>query len=192
MAATIWGASSGPIGRPVRVLSLSFVGKPLEVIRNLIDAEAAKGVDLVVLPETWRGQKDDTMEALDGPTIAAMSELARKHRTYIVSPIDRIDGGRRVNTAVLLDRNGKVVSLYDKIYPYWSEFDHKKKVEPGSAAPVYQERWLDREQWFVLRAHRPGVSARALARQYGMEELRDYINRSRQEIDRMRGKRLAE
>jgi len=36
------------------------------------------------------------------------------------------------------------------------------------------------------------VSARALARQYGMEELRDYINRSRQEIDRMRGKRFAE
>ena len=309
MAVTLWGAASGPIGRPVRVLSLSFVGKPLAIICDLIDAEAAKGVDLVVLPETWRGQKDDTMEALDGPTIAAMSELARKHRTYIVSPIDRIDGGRRVNTAVLLDRNGKVVSLYDKIYPYWSEFDHKKKVEPGSAAPVYQadfgrlgmaicfdanfpevwknlaaqgaelvvwpsaysagttlqahalihhfyivtstwtrdcivyditgeemlyqksrdinvthvtldldrgiyhqnfnlpkrdkllkehpqdvyqERWLDREQWFVLRVHRPGVSARALARQYGMEELRDYINRSRQEIDRMRGKRLAE
>ena len=30
--------------------------------------------------------------------------------------------------------------------------------------------------------------ARALARQYGLEELRDYINRSRVEIDRMRGR----
>lgn len=39
----------------------------------------------------------------------------------------------------------------------------------------------------MLRAERPGVSARALARAYGLEELRDYIKRSRREIDRMRG-----
>lgn len=293
-----------PIGRPVRVLSLSFSNQPLEKIRDLIDAEAAKGVDLVVLPETWRGQKDGTMEPLDGPTTQAMLVLARKHHTYIVSPIDRLDGAHRVNTAVLIDREGKVVFKYDKVFPYWSEFDHKKKVEPGNTAPVYnadfgklgiaicfdvnfpevwkaladqgaelvvwpsaysagttlqahalnhhfyivtstgaqdsivyditgeqllyqkskdinvmhitldldrgiyhqnfnlgkrqrllkergedviQDEWLDREQWFVLRARRPGVSARALARQYGMEELRDYINRSRREIDKMRG-----
>ena len=296
------------IGRPVRVLSLSFSNQPLERIRDLIDAEAAKGVDLVVLPETWRGQKDDSMETLDGATTQAMSALARKHHTYIVSPIDRLDRGHRVNTAVLIDREGKVVFLYDKVYPYWSEFDHTKKVEPGNAARVYnadfgklgiaicfdvnfpevwksladhgaeivvwpsaysagitlqahalnhhfyivtstgvqdsivyditgeeimyqrskdinvtrvtldldrgiyhqnfnlekrdkllkehgedvmQDRWLDRDQWFVLRARRPGVSARALARQYGMEELRDYIDRSRREIDQMRGRSFS-
>jgi hypothetical protein len=52
---------------------------------------------------------------------------------------------------------------------------------------VFQEKWLEREVWFVLRARYPGVSARALAREYGLEELRDYIERSRREIDRMRG-----
>jgi hypothetical protein len=35
------------------------------------------------------------------------------------------------------------------------------------------------------------VSARALAKQYGMEELRDYLSRSRREIDKMRGWRFA-
>jgi hypothetical protein len=50
-----------------------------------------------------------------------------------------------------------------------------------------QKQWMERESWFVLRARRPGVSARALARQYGLEELRDYIYRSCREIDRMRG-----
>lgn len=291
-------------GRPVRILSLSFSSVPLEAVRDLIDTQAAKGVDLVILPETWRGQKDDTMETLDGPTIRAMSELARKHRTYIVSPIDRLDGARRVNSAILLDRAGRIVFVYDKVFPYWSEFDHKTKVQAGFAAPVYQadfgrvgfaicfdvnfpevwksladqgaelvvwpsaysagttlqahalnhhfyivtstltrdcivyditgeeifyqkskdinvarvtldldrgiyhqnfnipkrdkllqehadsveqERWMDREQWFVLRSRRPGVSARELARKYGMEELRDYINRSRRDIDQMRG-----
>jgi predicted amidohydrolase len=52
---------------------------------------------------------------------------------------------------------------------------------------VVREKWLDLEGWFVLKAGRPGVSARELARQYGMEELRQYINRSRCEIDKCRG-----
>ena len=49
---------------------------------------------------------------------------------------------------------------------------------------VVQEQHLDREQWFVLKAQRPGISARDLARQYGLEELRDYIDRSRRTIDK--------
>jgi predicted amidohydrolase len=52
---------------------------------------------------------------------------------------------------------------------------------------VTQEKWLPMEGWFVLRAKRPGVSARDLARQSGLEELRHYINRSRSEIDKCRG-----
>lgn len=301
-AGVMMGAET--VGRPVRIVSLSFSNEPLAVVRDLVDAEAAKGVDLVILPETWRGQKDGTMEALDGETTQAMAALARKHHTYIVSPIDRLDRGRRLNSAVLLDREGQVAYIYDKVYPYWSEFDHKKTVEPAGKAGVYQadfgkvgfaicfdvnfpevwksladqgaeivvwpsaysagttlqahalnhhyyivtstgtrdavvydingqeifyqkskdinvarvtldldrgiyhqnfniakrdkllrehadevvqEQWMDREQWFVLRARCPRVSARALAKQYGMEELRDYIDRSRRQIDDMRG-----
>jgi predicted amidohydrolase len=271
----------------------------------VIDTEAAKGVDLVVLPELWRGH--EYMETLDGPTVQAMSALARKHHTYILSPTEIDNHGRRMNSAVLLDRNGKVVFVYDDVFP--SEWDHKAKLEVGVSAPVYQadfgrlgvaicfdvnfpEVWrsladqgaelvvwpsaysagtalqahalnyhyyvvsstsardcivydvtgqqilyqksgdinaahitldldrgiyhydfnvpkrdkllaehpeevvlaehLDRERWFVLQARRPGVSARALAKQYGMEELRDYINRSRRELDAMRGWAFSE
>ena len=39
----------------------------------------------------------------------------------------------------------------------------------------------------MLKAKRPGVSARALAGQYGLEELRHYIERSRVAIDKLRG-----
>jgi hypothetical protein len=52
---------------------------------------------------------------------------------------------------------------------------------------VEQEKWLECEQWFVLRAKRPGVSARALAKQYGLEEIRLYLDRSRRAIDERRG-----
>jgi len=295
-----WAAELPPIGRPVRILSLSFYNPSLEVIRDLIDKKATQGVDLVVLPELWRGH--EYMETLDGPTIQTMSALARKHHTYILSPTEIQKGDRRMNSAVLLDRNGKVVYVYDGLFP--SEWDHKAKVDVGTSVAVYQadfgrigvalcfdinfpEVWrsladqgaelvlwpsaysagtslqahalnhhyyvvsstssrdcavyditgelilyqkskdinathitldldrgiyhndlnipkrnkllaehpeevqlaehLDREGWFVLEARRPGVSARALARQYGLEELRDYINRSRRELDAMRG-----
>jgi len=304
--------NSGAIGRPVRIASISFAsGKSLQEIGDIVDREGAKGVDLVALPETWSGnadQKDREAETLDGPTISATAVLARKHHMYVVSPIDRQDRGLRLNSSVLLDREGQVVCVYDKVYPYWSEFDVQPIVCVGQEAPVYeadfgrigmavcfdvnfpevwqrladngaelviwpsaysagtslqshainhhyyivsttqtvdclayditgreilyeksndvnitrltldldrgiyhqnfnidkrdsllaehsedvvQEQWLDLEQWFVLQARKPGVSARALAQEYGLEELRDYLNRSRREIDKMRGWKFA-
>lgn len=302
--------ASATVGRPVRVLSISFSGRGLDEIAALMDRElTAQAADVVALPETWTGQKDHTPEALEGSTISAMATLARKYNAYVVCPIDRQDGARRVNTAVLIDRQGHIAGLYDKVYPYWSEFDVQPPVDVGREAPVFQcdfgrlglaicfdanfpevwrhladqgaelviwpsaysagttlqahalvnhfyivtstgtcdcvvyditgaetlyqkapelnvtrvtldldrgiyhqnfnierrdallrehpdeviqETWLDREQWFVLRAAKPGVSARALARQYGLEELRDYVDRSRRAIDKMRGWRFAE
>jgi predicted amidohydrolase len=94
----------------------------LEQIAGLVDKEGARGADLIALPETCRGQNSRSQEGLDGPTIKALSALASKHRTYIVCPIDRRDGERRLNSAVLLDRQGQVAAVYNKIYPYWSEF----------------------------------------------------------------------
>ena len=276
-----------------------------------VDAEGARGCDLIALPETWMGQADHDPEELAGPTVTLMSELACRHSTYIVCPIDRIqgtidriEGAQRLNTAVLIDRRGKITGSYDKVFPYWSEFDVTPPVSVGTTVPVFdtdcgriaiticfdvnfpevwqrlaeleaelviwpsaysagtslqahalnhhfyivtstqtcdclvyditgqqllyekaaefnvsrialdldrgiyhsnfnldkrdrllaehgdaveQELWMELESWFVLRARRPGVSARQLARAYGLEELRDYIDRSRREIDAMRG-----
>lgn len=296
-------------GRPVRIVSLSFVGKELDEIAALVEREAARGVDLVALPETWNDQYKNSPETLAGPTVTTMADLARRHQTYIVCPIDRWDDdgrgpARRVNSAVLIDRQGHVVCIYDKVYPYWSEYDLAPAVQPAQQPPlvhqadfgcvgmaicfdvnfpevwqaladrgaelvvwpsaysagtslqahalnhhyyvvtstytrdcivydidgrealyeksddinvsrvtldldrgiyhenfnlakrdrllaehgddVEMEEWLPREQWFVLRAKRAGVSARGLAQEYGLEELRDYLARSRRQIDRMR------
>jgi predicted amidohydrolase len=294
------------VGRPVRIVSIGFqgTGMPLERIVKHVDEEGARGADVIALPETCRGQNASSEEPLNGPTVTAMAELAAKHRTYIVVPIDRRDQQRRLNTAVLLDRAGHVVGLYDKVFPYWSEYDVTPPVSPGDATEVFQadfgrmgfatcfdanfpevwkrlseqkaevviwpsaysagsslqahainhhyyivtasatpdciayditgerilyesakdmnvsrvtldldrcifhenfnldkrdkllsehsldveqERWMKLEQWFVLKAKRPGVSARALARQYGLEELRHYLERSRVAIDKLRG-----
>jgi predicted amidohydrolase len=62
-----------------------------------------------------------------------------------------------------------------------------KKLLAEKGEDVAQEKWLAMEGWFVLKAKRPGVSVREVAHQYGLEELRHYINRSRCEIDKCRG-----
>ncbi len=63
---------------------------------------------------------------------------------------------------------------------------HGNRLLGECGADLLLEQSLPREQWFVLKANRPGVSARGLAKQYGLEELRDYVSRSRVEIDRRR------
>ena len=126
------------IGRPVRISSISFTGKGLDEVVDLVNQEGAQGVDLIALPETWRGQHVGSAETLDGPTITAVAALARRHRTYIVCPLDRQAGSQRLNAAVLLDRAGNIACVYDKVYPYWSEFDLTPPVEVGQDAPVYQ------------------------------------------------------
>jgi apolipoprotein N-acyltransferase len=112
--------SENVVGRPVRIVSIGFTqGCTLEQIAGLVDQEGGRGTDLIALPETWRGQDLKSPESLEGPTIKTIAALARKHQTYIVCPIDRLEGKRRYNSSVLLDRQGRVVSIYNKLYPVW-------------------------------------------------------------------------
>src|SRR5262245_50465037 len=119
MPALTFGAER--VGRPVRIVTLSFAMSKSSVaeVSRLVDREAAAGVDLVVLPETWTGKQP---EPLDGPATKAMTALARKHRTYIISPIYRQVGEQAFNSAVLLDRRGEIACVCDKICPVPAEY----------------------------------------------------------------------
>jgi len=301
-------AAEQQIGRPVRVVSIAFKPNvPLEHVAEMVDLEGARGTDLIVLPETFLGQNEATIEPLSGRTIQTIGGLAKKHRTYVVCPVDRCQGNQRFNSAVVLDRSGEIVCIYDKMYLYYEEYGKPPPVQPGERASAFstdfgrvglaicfdvnwpdlwkelsdqgaelviwpsaysagralqahainhhyyvvsatwtpdcrvydidgaemshgsdtgqhgahvtriildldrcifhynvnapgklrrlledhgddveQEKALPLESWFVLRAKRPGVSARELARKYGLEELTHYINRSDLEIDALR------
>ena len=104
--------------------------------------EAAAGADLIVLPEVWPGA--NRQYTLQDPPIAAMAEVARRHKTYIVSPIYRRDGTAVYNSSVLIDRQGKIAGVYDKVYPVMHEPNGKGgefagvKGRSGSDAPVFQ------------------------------------------------------
>jgi predicted amidohydrolase len=127
------------LGRPVRIASIGYKPHiPLEQISKLVDEQGARGTDIILLPETCRGQDGSSEEPLHGATVTALSALAKKHKTYVACPIDRRDGDRRLNSIVLLDRSGQVACIYDKVFPYWSEFDLQPAVAPGDAAHVYR------------------------------------------------------
>ena len=72
------------VGRPVRVVSLCFENEDLNKIADIIDQEGAKGTDMIVLPETWRGK---AMETLEGETITMLSELARKKPYGVITEL---------------------------------------------------------------------------------------------------------
>jgi len=126
-----------PLGRPVRIASVGFVPTTdIEVICRAVDsATAGMNLDLVVMPETMRGM--DCPETLSGPTVTALSEQARSHGVYIVCPIDRLEGRRRWNSTVLLDRSGEVACIYDKVHPFFDEAELRPPREAGAQAVVF-------------------------------------------------------
>jgi predicted amidohydrolase len=131
--------TSESIGRPVRVVSIGFHPEvPLEKIAACVDREGSRGADLIALPETCRGQDENSQETITGRTVTVMSCLARKHRSYIVCPIDRRQENYRFNSAVLLDREGRVVCTYDKMFPVWATECIANHVCPGTHVEVYQ------------------------------------------------------
>jgi predicted amidohydrolase len=294
-------------GRKATIVSISMKPRPIEKILPILEQEAAGESDLLLLPETCLG--NETIVAPEGKEIGQVSAIAKKYGKYIVFPVYRCtEKIKRINSSILFGRAGEIIGIYDKVYPYWNEFDLDPAVVPGDDAPVFEtdfgkvglaicfdvnfpEVWkrlsmkgaelvlwssaysagislqahainhnfmiisstwtpdclvyditgqelfygqgedtaifrtevdldrcifhqnfnierrdkllkekageiemdteFEREQWFTLRALKPGVSARALAGEYGLEELSAYKLRSQTEIDKIRGYRFA-
>ena len=291
------------IGRKVQITSIGFSQRPLDQFINIVDDEAQKGCDMIILPEACTG--NDIIESLDGSSVRRISEIAARHKIYIVFPIYRkSDTEERLNSSILIGREGEICGVYDKVYPFWSEFELKPPVAIGRDAPVFEtdfgkvgmaicfdanfpevfkrlslggaevvlwssaysagtslqahainhnfaivtstlasdcivyditgqeiyyqrtqggvnisrvtldldrcifhsdynidkrdrllkeyagkiesDVWLERESWFTLKATAPGISAREVAAEYGIEELPAYKKRSLVEIDEMR------
>ena len=110
---------------------------PAAGIVDVVAREGERGVDLIALPETWTNQHLNQPETLDGPVIAAMSERASTRPISSAHSTARTASGAS-SSAVLVDRAGEVAGIYDKVYPYWSEFDLLPAVAIGSEAPVFE------------------------------------------------------
>ncbi|OAI49989.1 hypothetical protein AYO44_06040 [Planctomycetaceae bacterium SCGC AG-212-F19] len=134
-------ASARPPNPLVRVVTVSQdglqdqPGKPLlDATLKLLDRAASFQPDIACLPETFtRGEA----EPVDGPTTRRVADWARAHSCYVICPLQVRAGERIYNSAVLIDRAGKIVGRYDKIRPTETELD--KGVSPGPVdPPVFQ------------------------------------------------------
>jgi predicted amidohydrolase len=89
----------------------------------LIDAAAARGAELIVLPELFSctGTRSELIagaEPLDGPTLRWAADQARAHGCWLVagSIPERRGGDRVANTSCLVSPTGEVAATYRKVH----------------------------------------------------------------------------
>src|SRR5882762_2243415 len=112
----------------------------LDQFAELIARAGDQKADIVCLPEgiTLVGTQLDYISASEpvpGPTTQFLGNLARKYKLYIVAGILERKGEAVYNTAVLIDRTGKLAGTYHKVSLPREEIDGG--VTPGDALPVF-------------------------------------------------------
>ncbi|MEK7406105.1 MAG: carbon-nitrogen hydrolase family protein [Acidobacteriota bacterium] len=152
--ATVWWddislepvAAPGP--RQVTVAALNFrpgktsgatesVSRFLEVIEKAVPGKA----DLILLGEgitvVGTGKKyAEVAETVPGPTTARLGEVAQKRNAYVAAGIYEREGAAIYNTAVLIDRRGRVAGKYRKVYLPREEIEGG--LTRGDDYPVFQ------------------------------------------------------
>jgi len=135
------------MARWVRVVSISLQGqgskeRNMEAAMQFLEQAAWERPDLVCLPETFTGLGMSTenwlatAEPLDGETVKRLSDYARRHQTWVVCPMVLREGDRLVNAAALINRQGKVVGYYAKMFPTIGELEGG--IQPGTDAPAFE------------------------------------------------------
>ncbi len=107
----------------------------------------ARGADLVLLPELWRvGYSDFSSysrkaEALEGETVSFLRKVARGLGIYLLggSIVER-QGERLYNTAVLLDREGKLIGSYRKAHLLSYRSQERDLLTPGEGSEVVKTK----------------------------------------------------
>ena len=110
-------------GRQVRVASIpiGFGGDhdaKLKLALSHLETAGSLGVDIACLPEEFAGT---VAEAVPGPTTEAVGRIAKQHNMYVVCPLREQAEKSQYNTAVLIDRQGKIAGYYRKVFVFWGE-----------------------------------------------------------------------
>ncbi|MGE3819013.1 MAG: carbon-nitrogen hydrolase family protein [Isosphaeraceae bacterium] len=145
------------VGTTIFHPSRPYPGRAARVrqLEALVDSMAAKaerqypgeGLDLAVLTESaltsTAGKATERATTLDSELTEALGDLARKHKTYLVAPLDlheTRDGATiQSNAAVLFDREGRVAGIYRKAHPVAvvGTDELESGITPGREFPVF-------------------------------------------------------
>jgi len=158
VAACVGETSGVDLPQPHRTPQTRLVGvscvcyppdRSIAETEQLIDAAALDKPDLILLtegcmqntpPAASRQEKDARSDPLPkpGPITRFLMRKAAQHHAYIIASYWRKSshGPGRYNSAVLFDRQGKVVGYYDKMFPTIGEMEDG--VLPGRSAVVFE------------------------------------------------------
>ena len=115
----------------MRVIGGDLRGNLLRAAKMTADAAAA-GADIIVLPEamdlgwTHHSATELAEPIPDGETFEYLADLAEDHAIYICAGVTEKEGDVIYNTAVLIDRQGKLLTRHRKI----NELGFAKKTYP--------------------------------------------------------------
>ena len=137
-----------PPKRTVRVATVNCYPRdkatPLEGVEEfcrLVDQAGAQGCDIICLGEglnlvgVTEAIYSDVAEPIPGPTTEMLGKLAKKHGMYIVGALGELENHAIYNTAVLIDRQGRVAGKYRKVQLPREEIE--SGVTPGNSLPVF-------------------------------------------------------
>lgn len=124
----------------LQMTSTADVEANLAAAERLVEQAAARGARFVALPENFaflraEGETVPDPQALDGPWVRRMAELARRlELTLLLGSLPEAASGetRVYNTSVLLGPDGGTLAVYRKI--------HLFDVELPGAAPLQESR----------------------------------------------------
>jgi predicted amidohydrolase len=114
----------------------------LERAERLVRVGAARGANLVALPEVfnWRGKRNDqaaAAETLEGQSLTLMSRLARELQIHIVAGSITEQAAatesRCYNTSVLLGPDGSRIAVYRKIHLFDVDLPGRVTVRESDA-----------------------------------------------------------
>lgn len=140
-------ATEPPKPRTVRIGTVylrptdSTPEKNLELWCEQVAAAGRLGVDIVCLGEAMlsvgtSASAGEVAEPIPGPATERLGAVAREHRVWVVACLNERDGDTLYNTAVLIDREGRVVGKYRKVHLPREEW--RAGVTPGSEYPVFR------------------------------------------------------
>ena len=139
--------TSEPPPRRVKVVT-TRIAQPWEttthdnfqLMEKVLDEAGREKPDAILLTEFFpengvKGTVHDRSEPIPGPVTEALARKAREYNTYIIAGMLELDGGKTYDTAVLIDRQGRIAGKYRKTHLPLAEVEYGET--PGSDYPVF-------------------------------------------------------
>ena len=115
-------------------------------VMGLLDLALLQKPDLVCLPEAFTTvsvtdtSAAELAETVPGPTTDGVAKRAKEHGCYIICPIRTKRDSKIWNSAVVIDRSGEILGIYDKVQPVTTSSDYtvfENGVTPGREIQVF-------------------------------------------------------